>query len=165
MGHVVGKHVNKTRLRSTTISVKHLTDLQIGYVAAFLDGEGGVQITRSKRKERRYTIALHPVVYFTNSNREVIETLRAWLRAGAIVVSRQREGCKTMHILHITGIRNVIKLLALLRSHLIVKRSQARVMLQFCLSRLAPRGSEGRKFTREELNLYRALKRLNMKGR
>lgn len=164
MGHVVGKHINKIRLKKSTISVAHLTGLQIGYLAAFLDGEGGIQINRSKRSNRRYAIALHPVVYFTNSNREVIQTLKQWLHTGVVIVSRQREGCKTMYVLHVTGIRNILKLLSLLENHLIVKRNQARIMLQFCRSRLSPRGEEGRRFTAAELNLYRYLKRLNRKG-
>ena len=164
LGHIVGKHANITRLRKTTVQVRHLTSLQIGYLAAFVDGEGGTQITKWKRKGRAYAISLHPVVYFTNTNREVIHTLRAWLRAGVVVVSRQRPGCKTMYILHVTGIRNIASLLSLLEPHLIVKRRRARLMLQFCRSRLGPRGRVGRKFNQEELKLYKTLRRLNKKG-
>ena len=165
LGHVVGKHIGKTRLKDATIQTSHLTPLQVGYLSAFLDGEGGIQINRTKRKRRAYSISLHPMVYFTNTDRVAIETLRAWLRAGTVVVSRQRPGCKTMHILHITGIRNIVRLLFALESSLIIKKDRARVMLEFCLSRLGPRGDGGRRFSPRELRLYRSLKSLNKRGR
>jgi hypothetical protein len=74
LGHVVGKHVNTTRLRSTTIAVKHLTDLQIGYLAAFLDGEGGIQITRSKRKNRKYIITSSSGLFYKLKSRSYRNT-------------------------------------------------------------------------------------------
>ena len=165
LGHAVGKHTGKPRLRDTTISVTHLSTAQRGYLAAFLDGEGGIQITRSSRKGRQYALSLHPVVYFTNTNLEVIQTLRNWLRAGVMILSRQREGYRDVHVLHITGIRNIMRLLTSLAPYLIVKKRQADLMLAFCRSRLSPRGPEGRRFNAEELRLYRALKRLNLKHR
>jgi hypothetical protein len=165
LGHVVGKHVNKPRLRDTSIRVDELSDRQVGYLAAFLDGEGGIQITRSLRRKRRYRTSLHPVVYFTNTNFEVISVLRLWLHAGVMIVSRQRKGARDLYVLHVTGIRNITKLLKLLSPFLIVKRRQAETMLAFCRSRLSPRGPEGRRFNSAEVSLYRTLKALNLKGR
>jgi hypothetical protein len=165
LGHVVGKHTNKPRLRDTTIEVDHLNSAQRGYLAAFLDGEGGIQITRSLRKGRRYHLSLHPVVYFTNTNYEAIQTLRNWLHAGSIVLSRQRDGYQDIHVLHITGIRNILRLLTSLSPHLIIKKKHAEVLIAFCRSRLSPRGPEGRRYNSEELRLYRALRKLNLKRR
>jgi hypothetical protein len=165
LGHAVGKHVGRPRLRTTTISVSHLTMQQRGYLAAFLDGEGGIQITKSLRKNRRRRISLHPVVYFTNSNFEVIKTIKTWLKAGVMIVARQREGHRPLYVLHITGIRNIRRLLSALLPLLIVKKAQAGVMLEFCRSRVGLRGPEGRRFSAHELSLYRALKKLNLKHR
>jgi len=165
LGHVVGKHTGKPRLRETTIRVSHLSKAQRGYIAAFLDGEGGIQITRSLRKGRFYRLSLHPVVYFTNTNLQVIQTIRNWLKAGSIVVSRQRKGYRDLHVLHITGIRNISRLLKSLSPFLIVKKERSNLMLAFCASRLSPRGPEGRRYSEEELRLYRALRKANSRKR
>lgn len=165
LGHVVGKHTGKPRLRETTIRVSHLDKAQRGYIAAFLDGEGGIQITRTLRKGRVYRLSLHPVVYFTNTNLQVIQTIRNWLKAGSTVVSRQREGYRDLHVLHITGIRNISRLLNSLSPFLIVKKEQSNLMLAFCASRLSPKGPEGRRYNKEELRLYRALRKANLRKR
>ncbi len=165
LGHVVGKHAGKPRLLKTTISVAHLTAAQRGYLAAFLDGEGGIQITKSLREGRRRRIALHPVVYFTNSNYDAINTVRRWLKAGVVVVRRDRRGYRPCYALHITGIRNITRLLIALSPLLIIKKRQAELMLDFCKSRASFRGENGRRYSPREIRLYRSLKRLNMKHR
>jgi hypothetical protein len=167
LGHVVGKHTGKPRLRATTIKVDHLLEWQLGYLAAFIDGEGGIQITRSKRKGRQYRLHLHPVVYFTNTNLEVITTIRNWLSAGAVVVSRskKKKNYRDTHVLHITGIRNIMRLLKAVSPYLIVKRERAALMMQFCESRLGERGPEGRHFSQEEIRLYREIRRANLRNR
>ncbi len=163
IGHQVGKHVKGPRLGNAKINVDGLTDFQIGYIAAFLDGEGGIQITRTMRKDRAYKLALHPCVYFTNTNREAIETLRTWLSAGCIVKGT-KEGYKPAYALHVTGIRNIVSLLTVIRPYLIIKAARADTMLQFCKSRLAHYAGKDRQYTEEELSLYTALKALNERG-
>jgi len=165
LGHAVGKHVGKPRLRATTISVNHLSLEQKGYIAAFLDGEGGIQITRSLRRHRKRRISLHPVVYFTNTNYNAIRSIKDWLKAGVMIVARQKQGWRPVYVLHITGIRNVKRLLTTLLPFLIIKKEQAKLMQEFCRSREGVRGKEGRRFTAYEVSLYRALKKLNMKHR
>ena len=165
LGHVVGKHIANPRLRNTTISVDHLTDLQKGYLAGFLDGEGGIQITRSSRKGRRYRTSLHPVVYFTNTNHDAIQAIRDWLRAGCIITARQRQGLRDLYVLHITGIRNIKRVLSVLLPILIIKKKQAFLLLRFCKSRLSLGKHEGRRFNETELTLYSALRRENLRHR
>ncbi len=152
-------------MQNAKIKLDGLTERQIGYIAAFLDGEGGIQITRTTRKDREYTIALHPCVYFTNTNREVIETLRRWFSAGCVVTAKaNKEGHKPTHVLHITGTRNIVSLLTVVRPCLIVKAKQADTMLQFCKSRLTHNAGKDRRYTEEELSLYMTLKALNERG-
>lgn len=166
LGHAVGKHTGKPRLRSTTISVSNLLEWQLGYLAAFIDGEGGIQITRTRRRGRRYRLSLHPVVYFTNTNLDVIRTIKRWLGAGAIVVSRSRKPYyRDTHVLHITGIRNILRLLTSVSPYLVVKKDRAALMIRFCKSRLGVRGPEGRRFSEIELKLYREIRRANSRNR
>jgi hypothetical protein len=164
-GHQAGKHFKGLGLKNSTIRLDGLSEAQVGYLAAFLDGEGGIQITRNTRKDRDYTIALHPCVYFTNTNREVIYAIKSWLSAGCIVVARQRQANhKPSYILHITGTRNIIALLGRLKPFMIIKTKQADTMIRFCESRASHYRGKDRKYTEEELSLYTTLKRLNERG-
>src|SRR5271169_2968506 len=106
-GHVIGKHVRRLGLKNASIRVESLSAFQIGYISAFLDGEGGIQITRTQRKDREYTVALHPTVYFTNTCRASIDAIRAWISVGTMVTTRTREGRKDMYVLRVTGVRNI----------------------------------------------------------
>lgn len=134
-GHEAGKHIKGPRLKNSNIRLEGLSETQVGYLAAFLDGEGGIQITRTTRKDREYTIALHLCVYFTYTNRAAIDAMKSWLSAGCVVTARAAEGHKPAFILHITGIKNIIQLLARLRPFLIIKAKQADTMTRYCESR------------------------------
>ncbi len=163
-GHRVGKHLRGLSLKNATIKLAHLTDAQKGYLAAFLDGEGGIQITRTFRQAREYKLALHPTVYFTNSNREVIQRLRDWLCVGSVVHRKEPKPHKDMFILHVTGTRNVLELLRCLILLMIIKARQADVMIRYCESRLSHYRGNDRQFNELELELYTALSKLNKKG-
>lgn len=124
-------------MKNASIRLDLLSEGQIGYIAAFLDGEGGMQITRTERKDRTYKEALHPTVYFTNTCGTAIETIQLWIGAGTKIVTRTREDRANLHVLHVTGARNIRLLLLVLPPYLIVKSFRARVMLEFCESRLS----------------------------
>ena len=163
-GHRAGKHFKRLGLKRINVSTGSLSDAQVGYLAAFLDGEGGIQITRNTRTDRDYPLALHPTVYLTNTNKEAIFTMKEWLNAGSVTCRKAREGCKDTYVLSITGTRNVERLLVCLRPHLIVKAVRADVMLEYCRSRMSHYLRGDRKFNETELKLYSALARLNRKG-
>jgi hypothetical protein len=144
-----------------SLKVDELTEAQIGYIAAFLDGEGGIQITRSLRKDREYRLALHPDVYFTNTNLEVMLTLRKWLGGGSLTRRREKDNHSDTYVLTISGVKSILSLLRVIRPMLIVKAERADLMMEFCESRLSHNRGKGRRFTRNELRLYTAIKRLN----
>lgn len=128
-------------------------------------GRGGIQLTRNFRKARKYRLALHPCVYFTNTNEEAISRLRGWLGCGCVTRRRQRDRRhKDTLALSITGTRNVLLILRLLNPYLVIKRKQAELLIRFCESRLSHYRSGDRRFNREEVRIYTELKRLNMKG-
>jgi len=163
-GHRAGKHSRRAGLRNATIRLEGLSDANAAYTAAFLDGEGGIQITRSTRKNREYSLALHPAVYFTNTNQEVIRTIRGWLCCGCVARRRQLRPHKDMHVLTISGTRNVESLLKRLLPYLIVKRARAEIMIDYCESRLTHYRSEDRRYSDLELQLYTQLLVSNKKG-
>ncbi len=163
-GHRAGKHREHVGVKACAIYVKYLTSAQKGYIATFLDGEGGIQITRSYRKDREYTTALHPDVYFTNTNEEVIRTIRKWLGGGSITRRRERGDHKDTYVLTISGVKSILELLETIRPFLIVKAKRADLMMEFCRSRISHNRGKKRIFTENELRLYSAIKKLNRKG-
>ena len=164
-GHMSGKHLRKLGLANMHINTEHLDEGQKGYIAAFLDGEGGIQITRSFRRGREYTLSLHPCVYFTNTDEMVIRRLKEWLGCGCVTRRRSsRPSHRDTFALSITGTRNVLALLTTVKPYLIVKRRQADLLIGYCESRLQHYRSGDRRFTREEVLLYTKLHHLNMKG-
>lgn len=164
VGHRAGKHRRHVGVKASQVHAERLSDLQKGYVAAFLDGEGGIQITLSHRKDRAYTLALHPDVYFTNTNHEVILRIREWLGGGSMTRRKERGNHKDTFVLTISGVNSILQLLESIRPMLIVKADRADIMMEYCKSRLMHNRGKGRRFTRNELRLYRALKRLNKRG-
>ena len=163
-GHRAGKHRNHVGVKACSINASSLSEAQRGYVAAFLDGEGGIQITRSARKDREYTVALHPGVYFTNTKKEALVTIRSWLGGGSITRRPGRGNHQDTYVLTISGVKSILQLLEAIRPMLIIKAKRADLMMKFCRSRISHSRGKGRRFTRNELRLYTAIGRLNCKG-
>jgi hypothetical protein len=163
-GHRAGKHRAHVGVKASSISTQSLSDLQGGYIAGFLDGEGGIQITRSARRNREYQIALPPSVYFTNTNEDSIRTLRTWLGGESITKRKEIEGHKDTFVLTISGVKSILTLLGAIRSSLIIKAERADVIIDYCESRMSHYRGKGRRFTDSELRLYTTLKWLNQRG-
>ena len=153
-GHRIGKHTRKVGMKNSSIKVDGLSEAQKGYLAAFLDGEGGIQITRSKRPRREYDLALHPTVYSCNTHLGSLQTIMRWLDCGTLVKRREKANHKDSFVLHVTGIRNIRKLLVCLLPYLI-KARQARVILRYCESRLSHYHGDDRRYTRREQDFIR----------
>jgi len=151
-------------MKNVTIRVDGLGDAQRGYLAGFLDGEGGIQITMSERPDREYKIALHPAVYLCNTHRGSIKEIRRWLDAGSITRRKGAGNHRDTYVLSITGVRNIRTLLTFLLPNMIIKVRQAVAMLRYCNRRLSHHRGNERRYTEEELRLYTTLKRLNKKG-
>lgn len=163
-GHKIGKHIRKVGMKNAVIDVAGLSETQRGYLAGFLDGEGGIQITMSQRANREYKTALHPTVYFCNTHSGSIFEMRRWLGGGSITRRIAVGNCKDTYVLSISGVRSIVGLLHFLIPSLIIKSKQAEVMIQYCESRLTHYRGDDRRFTDEELRLYTRLKDLNRKG-
>ena len=163
-GHRAGAHREHVGVKATSITTDRLSEAQMGYIAAFLDGEGGIQITRSFRKDREYALALHPTVYFTNTNRAVIVMIRRWLGGGSITRRQGDVGHNDTYVLSISGVKSILQLLGTVRPMLVVKARRADLMMEFCRSRISHNRGKGRRFTRYELRLYTAIRRLNRRG-
>ena len=163
-GHQIGKHIRKVGMKNATIDVSSLSEAQRGYLAGFLDGEGGIQITHSQRPDREYKTALHPAVYFCNTHRGSINTLRRWLGGGSISRRKGTINHNDTYVLTVSGVRSISTLLGFLMPCMIIKVPQAKAMLSYCSSRLTHYRGNDRIFNEKELRLYTILKQLNLRG-
>jgi hypothetical protein len=125
---------------ASSINVYNLAEAQKGYLAAFIDGEGGIQVTRSLRRDREYSLALHPDVYFTNTNEAVIRTIRNWLGGGSVTRRPAKENNSDTYVLTISGVKSILELLEAIRPMLIVKAERADLMIEYCRSRISQQG-------------------------
>ena len=98
-----------------------LTDIQIGYLAGILDGEGCIYQTR-----RGYG---HVII--TNTNRECLNSIFKLTGIGMIYrLKKQRYGYTVAYQLRIYKMADVVELLSILLPVLIIKKEQARKMIK-----------------------------------
>lgn len=137
-----------------------LSEIELGYIAGILDGEGSIHICRS----HGYFL---PRVGISNTYKPLI----AWLK--------RKIGCDYIHVFkygynthkrpcYYLSFENRQKITALLKTllpYLIVKRRHAEIMLEY-LSLRQQNLSKGqnRVYTEQELALYFKLKKLNRRG-
>jgi hypothetical protein len=144
--------------RVPTKEYLELTDIDKGYLAGFLDGEGSIGFTY--RKDRHgYT----PTVIFSNSDKSVLEWIRN--RIGGILTreSRRNPHHKDGYKLYFRSRADILPLLRTLLPHLKVKKKQAELMIQFCESRLN-RKVQNSPLTVEELKIIKEVSKLNKRG-
>ena len=163
MGRVVGKHTCKPRHRATTIRVDHLIEWKLGNLAAFIDGEGGIQITRSKRNGRRYQLSLHPVVYFTHQsggdyNSQELGRCRCYrgITQQHEDLPRRSRPSHDEHPKHHAPDERCLSE---------PYREEGACGFAILWKQALERGPEGRRYNKRELKLYREIRRANLRNR
>lgn len=120
-----------------------LSQLQIGYLAGILDGEGAISITRVKRdddKKRKRDYSLRADVRITQRRRLLLTTILDWIgeENGKISATGLDNRFFVLRLRHV-WLRDH---LALVLPHLVLKRRQAEIVLEF-LSHPARVGRNG----------------------
>lgn len=111
-----------------------LSDLQIGYLAGILDGEGCVTVTRNvrnDRKKRRRNYELRSVVTITQRRRRLLDHIVAMVGTDNASIYRHRGSkLRDYFILRFTNgwLRDNLPLLI---PHLVLKHEQAGICLWF----------------------------------
>jgi hypothetical protein len=134
-----------------------LSDLDLGYIAGFVDGEGCFRFHYDKGSSYR------PEIVIVNTNKEVLKWIKNKIGGRLDSEKRYNNKWKALHRLVVGSIKNVYFLLKKLEPHLKVKRKQANLMLKFCELRLNC-NSHGEPYTERELQIINEMKALNKKG-
>lgn len=116
-----------------------MNDIEIGYLAGIIDGEGCITITRQKpgtggRKNWSYRLYLK----VTMGHRETVDRLREMTGVGS--VHEQKTAHWNTAWSWIVSTRDAQGILELVRPHLITKAIEADLALEWCYLPLAPLG-------------------------
>lgn len=109
--------------------LKNTTEAQIGYIAGMLDGEGTISISWTRENK---TMAV--AVSIANTYKKALKEIRNWLGTGSITKQQGIQAKLANHKLcwvWRVGGTTCIEILKRLEPHLIIKKSRARVAIEF----------------------------------
>jgi hypothetical protein len=167
--------------------INTLAPSETGYIAGIIDGEGTITIELRKRKTKcgRTTAELSPSLGIHNTDRRLLEYLFAFLGKEKIHMHtyvRKNRKHKTAYVFHSNSPEWIRVLLEKVRPFLIIKSEQADLLLQFIdektnrrkllvVIQKRERGKRpkiidtlGSKIPEKDMNFYRRMKELNVKG-
>jgi hypothetical protein len=145
--------------------VKALSDFEKGWISALIDGEGSISlcIVRKPRKLRyKGDFALEPNITIVNNNLELLEKVKNVIGGGIVRQKYKNPTLKPTYHWYLTGIYRILSLLKQVAPHLIVKRKQAELMLNFCSYRIRKlNNSFYAGYTQEEIEMAHQMGVLN----
>lgn len=112
-------------------TTKNSEPLDIRYIAGFIDGEGCISITKTKKRMAGGAPRYFPYLAITHTNLEILERLRSIYPIGRKISSRPLvTGRRQCYSIRWDG-NELRRLLADLVPHLQEKRRQAELVLEF----------------------------------
>lgn len=128
-----------------------MTELELAWLAGFLDGEGSVNIGRMHQHGK---VHYEAAVVVCNTHLETIERIQVWL-GGKLTTRNEPERRKPCYYLGWYGAR-ALEVAAMVVPFLVTKKRQADLLLQFPLGKHGVHHSPeqaGRELERERLYL------------
>jgi len=137
--------------------------LSRGYVAGFIDGEGTIGLYKHKDKRIESGYSISAVVKISNTDKDILIKFQKQF-GGAIkkVQSTTPNGQKEVYSLAFYNFKKIQKILQYIKNDLILKRKQAKLMLEFCQSRLK---RSMQNYSKRELILLNSFPELNKRGK
>jgi hypothetical protein len=132
------------------------------YVAGLIDGEGTV--TYLPRKSVKGNISYALIVDVSNTNRTVLEALKAKY-GGSISVTKRAPPCKTCYTWRVQS-RLALRVLEEVFPYLIVKKKQAEILIPHCRAKRRNAGGKRRprEFWEKERAIRQTIRSLNKRG-
>jgi len=148
------------------LSMSH-DSVMLGYIAGLIDGEGaiGLQVCGHGRKRKDYWLS--PYIAISNSNRQVLEVCKNFLKCGYIQTCGYTGKRRRRHWrLWIKRQDDCLKVLEMIKDFLIAKKTQCELLIKYLKRRCRlPKYRKGIGYTEEDFEIYLQLRRLNNNGK
>lgn len=132
------------------------------YIAGIIDGEGTVTIIHLKGNYiHSRTGKLEPRIGIYNTNEELMRKLHTVL-GGMFRTIKSRGHWQVQYYLKIRNTQTIINILEKVSPYLIVKKEQARILMEFCRRRIEENRAP---YTDIDFGLHSEIMRLNLRGR
>lgn len=124
-------------------NVKPLTEAEAAYIAGFLDADGCITLQCKKRNKKdrgRYPIHFHPIVSFANNRINVLYWIKRRLGEYGNLTDKGKSQDRS-YVLYFSS--SVIRwLLPQIEPYLILKRDQAKLLIEYCSITMRVRGGK-----------------------
>ena len=143
-----------------------LTEFQKGYLAGLIDGEGTICISKRFEKKRQKSFLWAEIV-IGNVSLPLLENIKSIIGGFIYKVPPQkshRPTHKQMYRLTRADMGIIRQILILLEPYLIVKKSQAKLMISFCNSRLNKSNTWTKAYSESDFEMQLEMKVLNKRG-
>ena len=134
------------------------------YLAGFVDGEGSISCYKRKdtRTKRGYTI--NSIFSIAGTNKEILVELNQIFK-GRIFTDKPNKyfsKAKITHHLQIQDLESIRTLLKLIVDKLVIKQTQAKLMIEYCNLRIK---NKGKSYSDTEIQIAEEITKLNRRGR
>lgn len=134
------------------------------YLAGFVDGEGSISCYKRKdiRTKRGFTI--NSIFSIAGTNKEILEELNQICK-GKIFTdkpNKQIPKAKIVHHLSIQDLESIRNVLKLIVGKLVIKQTQAILMIEYCNLRLK---NKGKVYSEREIQIAEQITKLNRRGK
>ena len=142
---------------------KKLNSFYLGYMAASIDCEGTISLTKGQKESY---FCIQPRVAIGNTCKALIDNYNIRLRGATNnykgTKTNGKSNYKPKYTFAFQRVRDVLWLLQQIEPYLIVKRKQAKLVIEFCETRLVSK--YGRGLSNREVEIYKEIQILNRKG-
>jgi hypothetical protein len=155
-------------VENTVVRNQRLSDLQVGYLAGIMDGEGTITFVYHKSKTN-VNVIHSPVVFLcavANSNPLIIEAVTSLLRSLGIrhkVFTPKKEwnkkAKKRPYAVHVQGMDSAKAFLKVICEHLSGKKAQAELTLEYLERR--KEGQRVKEITERDLQIIATVRGMN----
>lgn len=155
------KHISVVLLRKSR--VKPLSVEDRCYIAGLIDGDGTISLFRIRNARYPNSYHLRPHVQVANTKKDIVLWLKETTGVGCVSYHRaKKEHYRDYWSWDVYTLVDVKSLLEAILPYLKVRKKQAKLLIDFCKSRLE---GHKQKNTPEEIKIYETLKNLNQRGR
>lgn len=131
------------------------------YLAGFMDGEGCIGLYKHKDNRTKNGFTISALVSIGNTDKSLLNEIQKLSNGVVVDHKHKNNNAKMLYNLQIQNHQDIISFLELIYPYLILKKEQAKLMIDFCKKRVK---SQGKTYTQSEINIVDKFRELNKRG-